>query len=121
MAPPVSTHHTLANELFAARGSAPATLIEADNEAVTRSLVASGLGVALVREDVAREGEAAGEIVVWPGARLATTLQFVHARAKREEPELRAIVGVIRDVWREAGAQAGATTIVRRTRTRRAV
>jgi DNA-binding transcriptional LysR family regulator len=108
MAPPVSTHHALANELFAARGSAPATLIEADNEAVTRSLVASGLGVALVREDLAREGEAAGEIVVWPEARLVTTLQFVYARAKREEPEIRAIAGVIRDVWRDAAAPGAA-------------
>ena len=32
MAPAISTHHVLATRLFAERGSAPATLIEADNE-----------------------------------------------------------------------------------------
>ena len=102
MAPPISTHRVLATRLFAERGSAPTTLIEADNEAVIRSLVASGLGIALVREDLAREGEAAGELVILPETRLPTTLQFIYANDKREEPEMRALLEVIRDVWREA-------------------
>ena len=100
MAPSISTHHVLATRLFAERGSAPTTLIEADNECVIRSLVASGLGVALVREDLAQEGEAAGELVVLPETRLATTLQFIYASDKREEPEMRALLDVIADVWR---------------------
>ena len=65
-----------------ARKSRRATLIEADNEMVIRSLVASGLGVALVREDLARGGEAAGELIVWSDVRLATTLQFIYASRK---------------------------------------
>jgi len=101
MAPAISTHRVLATGLFAERGRAPETLIEADNEFVIRSLVASGLGVALVREDLAREGEAAGEVFVWPDARLATTLRFIYSAEKREEPELRALVGIIGDVWRD--------------------
>ena len=101
MAPAISTHHVLATALFAERGSAPQTLIEADNEMVIRSLVVSGLGCALVREDLAREDEAAGALVVWPQARLRTTLQFIHASEKREEPEIRALVGVIGDVWHD--------------------
>ena len=104
MAPSISTHYVLATRLFAERGSAPTRLIEADNEAVIRSLVASGLGVALVREDLAQEGETAGELVVLPEARLATTLQFIYAREKREEPEVRALLDVISDVWRGATA-----------------
>lgn len=108
MAPPISTHHVLATALFAERGRAPATLIGADNEPVIRSLVASGLGVALVRDDLAREGEAAGELAVWSEARLATTLQFIHASEKREEPEIRALVGVIGDVWHDTIAPRSA-------------
>ena len=104
MAPSISTHHVLATRLFGERGSAPTTLIEADNEAVIRSLVASGLGMALVREDLAQQGEAAGELVVLPETRLATTLQFIYANDKREEPEMRALVGVVRDVWGDAAA-----------------
>lgn len=99
MAPSISTHHVLATRLFAKRGSTPATLIEADNEAVIRSLVTSGLGVALVREDLALEGEAAGELVVLPETPLTTTLQFIYANDKGEEPEMGALQDVIRDVW----------------------
>jgi DNA-binding transcriptional LysR family regulator len=101
MAPAISTHRVLATALFAERGSAPATLIEADNEMVIRSLVASELGVALVREDLAREGETAGELAVWADARLATTLQFIYPAEKREEPELRALAEIIGDVWHD--------------------
>jgi len=107
MAPAISTHHVLATALFAERGSAPSTLIEADNEFVIRSLVASELGVALVREDLAREGETAGELVVWADARLATTLRFIYSAQKREEPELRALVGIIGDVWHDTIAPRG--------------
>ena len=99
MAPSISTHHVLATRLFAKRGSTPATLIEADNEAVIRSLVTSGLGVALVREDLALEGEAVGELVVLPETPLTTTLQFIYANDKGEEPEMGALQDVIRDVW----------------------
>ncbi len=115
MAPAISTHHVLATRLFAERGSAPATLIEADNEMVIRSLVASGLGVALVREDLAQESAAAGELVVWSDVRLATTLQFIYSGEKREEPEMRALQDLITDVWREPAA---APTKERRARKR---
>jgi DNA-binding transcriptional LysR family regulator len=122
MAPAISTHRVLATGLFAERGRAPETLIEADNEFVIRSLVASGLGVALVREDLALEGEAAGEVFVWPDARLATTLRFIYAAAKREEPELRALVGIIGDVWHDtlAPGTTTATAGPRRAKPRRA-
>jgi DNA-binding transcriptional LysR family regulator len=100
MAPPISTHHVLATRLFAERGSTPTTLVEADNEGVIRSLVTSGLGIALVREDLAQEGEAAGELVILPETRLPTRLQLIYASNKREEPEMRAVLDVIGDVWR---------------------
>jgi DNA-binding transcriptional LysR family regulator len=120
MTPAISTHHVLATRLFAERGSAPATLIEADNETVIRSLVASGLGVALVREDLAREAVDATELIVWPEARLATRLHFIYPAEKRDEPEIRALVGVVRDVWRDAVAPPDARPLARERRARSA-
>ena len=84
---------------------------------VIRSLVASGLGIALVREDLALEGEAAGELVVWSEMRLATTLQFIYASEKREEPEMRALLDVIADVWRAPAVKPVAAKGRRRART----
>ncbi len=118
LAPPISTHRVLATQMFHQRGSAPATLIEADNEAVIRSLVASGLGIGLVREDLAQDGEAAGELCVWSQARLATTLQFIYPREHAEEPEVRALLDVIGNVWREPPARVRGSNPARRSRAR---
>ena len=74
----------LAEALFDARGSAPSQLIGADNEAVIRSMAHGGLGVALMREDVAR---------------LVTTLQFIYLKARAEEPIVQALLSVIDALW----------------------
>ena len=64
-----------------------------------RSLVHGGLGVALMREDVAAAGAAAGELTVWPDARLATTLQFIYLKARADEPIVQALRSVIEGLW----------------------
>jgi DNA-binding transcriptional LysR family regulator len=98
-APAISTHRVLAESLFDARGLAPTQLIGADNEAVIRSLVHGGLGMALMREDVAAAGVAAGELAVWSDARLATTLQFIYLQAREDEPVVNALRSVIEGLW----------------------
>jgi DNA-binding transcriptional LysR family regulator len=105
MTPPISTHHALAAQFFAQRGLAPTTVVEADHEAVIRSLVVAGVGLSLLREDVALEAEAAGEVCLWPRARIETTLQFVWPRARGAEPALAALIGLVECAWPEA-AQA---------------
>ena len=102
MTPPISTHHALANHFFAQRGLSPTTVVEADNEAVIRSLVVAGVGLSLIREDAALEAEAAGEVVLWPRAHIETTLQFVWPRARGAEPAIAALVGLVEAVWPEA-------------------
>jgi DNA-binding transcriptional LysR family regulator len=107
MTPPVSSHHALATALFRARGAEPSTLVEADNESVIRSLVASGLGLALVREDLGLADQAAGSLCLWSDAeddvRLVTTLSFLYPREREREPALAALVALVADLWgREA-------------------
>jgi DNA-binding transcriptional LysR family regulator len=100
MTPPISSHHALATELFETRGRTPESIVEADNESVVRSLVVAGLGAGLMREDTAIEAERAGEVVHWPGARLATTLQFLHPRERSAEPAVAALLALVTDTWR---------------------
>ena len=94
------------HELFAAQGVAPETRVEADHEAVIRSLVVAGLGVALMREDLAHDAAAAGEVAVWDKARLETTLKFVYLTRRADEPAIRALVDVLRRAWPDADAAA---------------
>ena len=97
MTPPISTHYALASELFAAHGIAPSRRVEADHEAVVNSLVAAGLGVALMREDLA---EQAGEtIAIWGDTRMVTALSFLYRREREDEPTIRALRQVVAAVW----------------------
>jgi len=102
MTPPISTHHALATHFFAQRGLSPTTVVEADHEAVIRSLVVAGVGVSLIREDVALEAEATGEVCLWPRARIETSLRFLWPRSRSAEPALVALVGLVESVWPEA-------------------
>jgi DNA-binding transcriptional LysR family regulator len=110
MAPAISTHSALASELFRARGSAPTQKIEVDNESVISALVTSGLGVALMREDLALAQAATGALCIWGDVRLPTTLSFIFSRKRRRDPALRALAAVVRDVWREVREQTSAPT-----------
>ena len=102
MTPPISTHSSLAGELFREHGISPARRVEADHEAVISSLVVAGLGVSLMREDLAIAAAAAGDVVLWGGKRLLTTLSFIYLAEREDEPILRALRDMLARVWTRA-------------------
>ena len=109
----ISTHHKLVRALFDKHGIEPTKVVEADQESVIANLVVSGVGLSLIREDLALEKEAAGEVCLWRDVRLETTLWFVYLLARRDDPVIRALLSVLRDTWNlgeeqtaEAGQQA---------------
>ena len=104
VSPPISTLRTLLDELFEARGSAPDSRVEADNEAVMRSLAIAGGGVTLMREDIALEAAAAGEVALWNKVRLPTTLEFLYLKQREADPEIRALLSVLHKIWTSAPA-----------------
>ncbi len=97
--PLISTHNELAYALLRKHGVEPARVVEADQEAVVDSLVTSGVGIALMREDVALQKEAAGEICLWGDIRMPTTLWFIYLREREEDPALRALLEVEKEIW----------------------
>lgn len=101
--PTISTHHKLAYAVLRDHGVEPAKVVEADQEAVVSSLVVAGLGIALMREDMALEKAAAGEICLWNDERVTTTLWFIYLRDRQDDPEIRALLDVQRDVWQIHG------------------
>ncbi|MBK7470912.1 MAG: LysR family transcriptional regulator [Betaproteobacteria bacterium] len=97
--PVISTHNLLVHALLREHGVVPTLVVEADQEAVVGSLVVSGVGMALMREDVALERQAAGEISLWRDIRIASTLWFVYQREREEDPVIRALIEVEKEVW----------------------
>jgi len=103
MTPAVSTHYALASDLFAAHGIAPSRRVEADHEAVVNSLVAAGLGVALMREDLAEHAN--GSVAIWGNTRIVTSLSFLYRRQREDDPPVRALRDVVAAVWDTPQAQ----------------
>jgi DNA-binding transcriptional LysR family regulator len=63
------------------------------------SLVRAGLGLALLREDVAVKAAERGELVVWPHTRVAALLCFIYPKAAEHDPAIVATLQVLRTVW----------------------
>ena len=112
LTPPISSHNHLAAALFRKHGVEPTKVVEADQESVISSLVASGVGLSLMREDVALEREAAGDICLWDQGRATTTLWFIHRQERAEDPVIRALLEGLRDTWNLQ--EEGATPLRRR-------
>ena len=98
--PPQGTTHRIIHQLLRDHGLAPASLIEADQEATIRSLVAAGVGMTLVREELAVAMRDANEAFVWDGATVDSTLCLVYLHEREEDPEIRVLVRAIRKVWK---------------------
>ncbi|MFS8085005.1 MAG: LysR family transcriptional regulator, partial [Acidobacteriota bacterium] len=97
--PKMSTHHHLAYKLLREHGVEPSRVIEADQEAVVGSLVVSGVGMALMREDVALNREALGEVCLWSDVRMPATLWFIYLRERQGDPVIRALLDVQNKIW----------------------
>jgi DNA-binding transcriptional LysR family regulator len=97
--PPISTHHHLLHVLFDKHGIEPARVVEADQEFVIANLVQSGVGLSLIREDLALQMQAAGEVCLWKDVRLETILWFIYPLERAADPVIRALLDVLADTW----------------------
>jgi len=111
LTPAISTHNRLVTRLFEQQGvQPPQRRVEADQESVIETLVVSGIGMALMREEAARARAAAGEIFIWDQARLRTTLWFVCASGREEDPPLKALLSLLPEIWHLPEQSAGTRT-----------
>jgi DNA-binding transcriptional LysR family regulator len=110
--PPISTQHQLVTALFREQGVEPTRIIEADQEPVISTLVVSGVGLALLREDLARDKVVDGELCYWRDVGASTTLWFIYAAKRADEPLIAALVEVLRETWQLPDQRAPAPATV---------
>jgi DNA-binding transcriptional LysR family regulator len=103
--PKGGSHHQMAVQLFKRLGGEPETVIEADSEPVITGLVRAGLGLGLMREDLALAADypESGIVVVNKG-RPSTFLQVLHRTGRENDPAICAILAVLRGLWSDADA-----------------
>lgn len=97
--PSYSSQHRLVAAMFAEHGLAVRPVVEADQEASMVSLVRTGVGLATMRDDLAREAEARGEVAIWPGTVQDCPLSFVFKSARRDDALVAACRKALADVW----------------------
>ena len=98
-APHASHAQTLLRDLFSRQGLLPNIVLESDDASAPHSLVRAGLGLALLREDVAVPAAERDEVVIWPHTRVAAMLSFIYPKTSEHNPTIVAALSVLRGVW----------------------
>lgn len=94
-----SGHRELLDEILDGAGIKPIETVEADHEQLMRSLVAAGVGVGLLREALAQEAGAAGEVVCFGEHACTTQLVFAWPEGRDEDPAIQAVLDTLRRIW----------------------
>lgn len=102
--PRLSPHQRMQEEMFEPLRLNPATIVEADQEASISTLVKAGIGLGLMRDDLAKAAEQAGEVFVWRNATARTALSFVYLRGREKDPAIAALLDVVGELWHGSGA-----------------
>ena len=86
--------------LFAQHGTRPNDVVECDQLSAMLDLVRSGLGLGLLREDVALAAVEKGEVVIWPHGRIEGRLSFVYRLSAEHDPSIVGMLSVLREHWK---------------------
>jgi len=97
--PAYCSFHGITETMFQRHGLSPHVIMEADQETALKDLVASGVGLTLLRDDIAQTGQAQGELAIWPGPGEPSLIHFIYLKRKAEMAATRAIVDIIKHVW----------------------
>jgi DNA-binding transcriptional LysR family regulator len=94
-----SAHHEMVTSVLEQLSIKPVEIVEADHELIVRSLIVAGLGIGLLREDVALEAQKAGEVIILGEETAQTTLSFVYLSNRAQDPSIRATARVLQEIW----------------------
>ncbi|WP_254792171.1 substrate-binding domain-containing protein [Celeribacter indicus] len=102
-APEGASYPLIVRDLFSRYGVTPRQVIEADREATIADLVASGIGVAILREPLARRSASEGRIEILDAYRAHVPLFFISPQ--EADQDMRTLRDCVLDVFDvEAGA-----------------
>lgn len=90
----------VAETVFDRNGFRPEKVVSVDQESVTRTLIAGGVGVGLLHAETAREAEAKGEVELLGGAQQEVRVLFAHLRGRAHDPLIGALSAAVRDILR---------------------
>ena len=87
-------------QLFAQQGIRPNEVVECDQLSSMLDLVRSGVGMGLLREDIALSAVEKGEVSLWPHGRIEGMLSFIYRTASEHQPAIVGMLSVMREHWK---------------------
>ena len=99
--PPDSVHNRLLSRIFDSEGVVQKIVAQVDMEPSMMDLVQSGVGLALARHSLALEAAHTKGIAIADTVSVEAEMCCVCRPERRDEPPIKAAMGVIEDIWRE--------------------
>ena len=97
--PAQSSQHRLVREMLRRQGFEPRFVVEADKEASMISLVKNGVGLCLMRDELAQAAAQRGEVVIWQEVNQPCPLTFIYPSAREHEPSIAGLRQVLQEIW----------------------
>ncbi len=92
-------YSTMSTELFSDRGLEPNTVVRFDNSSLGRQLAIQGVGMVLMREEHALQGEREGALALSPIACAEFPLLVAHLSKRSSDPLIQAFVAAASEAW----------------------
>jgi DNA-binding transcriptional LysR family regulator len=97
--PAHSSQHRLVRQMLHEHGHEPRFVVEADQESSMISLVKSGVGLCLMRDELVTGAIERAEVCAWHGIEQPCPLMFIYPRARGQDPTILGLVRVLREIW----------------------
>ena len=100
-----NSYNKLSTELFREKNISPQKVFELDQESTTLALVKAGVGMSLMRDELAQDAIKSGEVIEWGDVRKTTPLNFIYPAECRDDPMINAMLQVLHGMWPPAESQ----------------
>jgi DNA-binding transcriptional LysR family regulator len=94
-------YSAMLNQLFGQRGLTLNTVVRCDSTALGRSLLEDGVGMMLMRDHQALQGEREGYLALAPHARAEFGAYIAHVSTRGNDPLIQAFVDAVKVAWPE--------------------
>ncbi|MEW9897469.1 LysR family transcriptional regulator [Chitinivorax sp. PXF-14] len=94
-----NSYNKLANELFREHNISPQKVFELDQESTTLALVKAGVGMSLMREELAQEALDQGDVIEWGNVRKIAPLNFIYPAERDGDVLVSVLLEIVREVW----------------------
>ncbi|WP_323718412.1 substrate-binding domain-containing protein [Paracoccus aminovorans] len=96
---PRSGHREILQDILKDSHIRPIETVEADHEQLMRTLVAAGVGVGLLRDDLAHQAQEAQELNFFGDHKATTRLVFAYDEGRAGDQAIQVVLGMLADTW----------------------